>query len=189
MDELWSHIGISGIQVLGVMLATTTLYVVYAGVIRYLGRRIRASTSTFSLALATLMGALIARSMLGDSPTLLGGLVALATLMGLEASFGVLRRRLPRRGRPGRHQPTVILVDGMVLPAALATTGLHEHEIVTRLRQQGVTSYQDLALVILESSGALTVLRTGSTIHQRFLWDVRGAGDLPEALVDNSATH
>ncbi|NLT31121.1 MAG: DUF421 domain-containing protein [Propionibacterium sp.] len=184
MDELWAHIGITGVQVLGVVLATTVLYLVYAGVIRVLGRRIRASTSTFSLVLATVMGSLIARAMLGNSPTLIGGLVALITLVTLEGSFGMLRRRLPHRGRAWRYQPTVILVDGVVLPAALRATGLREHEIVTRLRHQGVTSYADLALVILESGGSLTVLRTGQRIQQRFLWDVRGAGDLPDGIVD-----
>ena len=94
-------------------------------------------------------------------------------------------------GSPGRLGAVVSSVALRAQQTALLamnafeqTAGLREHEIVTRLRHQGVTSYADLALVILESGGSLTVLRTGQRIQQRFLWDVRGAGDLPDGIVD-----
>lgn len=183
MVELWSHVGITQAQALSVMVATCSLYLVYAAVLRLWGQRIRASTSTFSLVFVTVLGSLVARSMLGDSPTLFGGLTAVGTLVVLEATFGVLRRRLPRRRVRRRHAPVPIIVEGRVRPDALRAARLGRRELATRLRQQGVTSYDQLALVVLESGGNLTIVRTGNRIHQDLVWDVQGASDLPDSVV------
>ncbi|MEZ5192320.1 MAG: hypothetical protein R2734_07285 [Nocardioides sp.] len=47
-----------------------------------------ASASSLSLALLTLLGAIAARATLGDYPTLLGGLTAIATALVMERLFG-----------------------------------------------------------------------------------------------------
>ncbi len=183
MGEFWAHVGISGSQVISVAVSAGVLYLVYAAVMRLWGQRIRSSTSTLSLALTALTGSLIARSMLGDAPTLTGGLVALATLIGLEAVFGVLRQRLPAPKKHRRRAPTVILVDGLVLHAALSATRLSERDLTARLRQMGILSYADLALVVLEDRGGLSVVRAGERIDRAFLADVRGAASLPDSIV------
>ncbi len=184
MDALWSHIGITWTQLVGVLVATTVLYLSYAAVLRLWGQRIQASTSTFSLVLATIMGSLVARAMLGDAPTLLGGLTAIATLVALEASFGVLQHRLPgkKRKRHGRS-PAIIMVAGQVRDDALKAARLTGLDLATRLRHQGVTSYDQVALVILEARGGVTVLRVGERIDEDLLWDVPGAADLPHSIV------
>ncbi len=51
MDELWFQIGITWPQVLGVVGATTVLYLVYAALLELWTQRLQSSTSTLSLAL------------------------------------------------------------------------------------------------------------------------------------------
>lgn len=183
MDELWSHVGITWVQVGGVILATSVLYLVYAAVLKLWGQRIRASTSTFSLVLITIMGSLVARSMLGDAPTLLGGLTAISTLVVLETTFGVLRHRLSKKRTKRRHTPRVIVVEGDLRLDALKGARLTPHDLATRLRQQGVTSYSELALVLLESRGTLTIVRTGQRIDEELVWDVPGVRELPDSII------
>ena len=183
MDALWSHVGISGTQVGGVVLAATVLYVVYAVVLRVWGQRIRASTSTFSLVLVTVLGSIVARAMLGDAPTLLGGLTAIATLVVLEGVFGVLRRRFPIAHLRRSDAPVVLVAGGEVREDALRWARLSRPDLATRLRQEGVTSLADLALVVLEPRGELTIVRGGQTIDEELVWDVDGASDLPDSVV------
>lgn len=182
MGELWAHIGISGVQVIGVVISTSALYLCYAAMLKVLGQRVRSSTSTLSLALATVMGSLVARSMLGDAPTLLGGLVAMTTLVCLEAAFGALRQRLPAR-RARRQRPIVLLVDGELQHDGLRASRLSERDLAVRMRQQGVLSYARLALVVLEVRGTLTVVPAGQRIEARLVGDVPGAQSLPESVV------
>lgn len=183
MDEFWAHIGITWVQVIGVVVATSSLYLCYAAVLRLLAQRVRSSTSTLSLALATVMGSLVARSMLGDAPTLFGGLVAVTTLVSLEAAFGALRQRLPVRAVRRRHRPMLLLVDGVVRPEELKAARLSERDLCIRLRQQGVRSYGELALVVLETRGTLTVVHAGQRIEARLMADVPGAASLPDTIV------
>lgn len=183
MEELWTHIGISWLQLVGVVVSTSVLYLCYAAMLKLLGQRVRSSTSTLSLALATVMGSLVARSMLGDAPTLLGGLVAAATLVSLERAFGALRQRLPGKAPRRRLRPMILLVDGVVRPDELKAARFSERDLGIRLRQQGVLSFTDLALVILEAGGTLTVLRNGQRIHAQLVSDVPGAASLSDSVV------
>lgn len=189
MDELWAHIGISWVQVVAVVVSTSALYLIYAAVLRMWGQRIGSSVSTLSIALATVMGSLVARSMLGHTPTLLGGLTALATLVSLESAFGVLRRRLPaRKPRRRHHRPRVLVVAGRVSAAELRAARLSERELAIRLRQKGILSFTDLALVVLEARGTLTLVRAGQRIDAQFLADVPGADALPDTIVSRAGT-
>lgn len=151
MSELWSHLGITWMQVLGVVIAATALYLVYVVLLRWWGQRVGMGTSALSIALATVMGSLMARAMLGDAPTLLGGLVAVTTLIALESGFGLMRSRLTRRHpkrRRSRARARVVVVHGEVRRAELQAARLSERDLAVRLRTLGVTRYDELALVV-----------------------------------------
>lgn len=183
MGELWSHVGITPGGALGVMVATTALYLMYALVLALWGPRLFASSSTFSIALLTVLGGLFARAMLGDFPTLGGAIVAATTLLVLEALLGRLRRGSTREY--GRHRPRVVIVEGAFVPRPQRDKVISERDLLTRLRTSGVRRVEDAALVILESRGGLTVLRTGERIDARLLVGVLGVEYVPEHLVNS----
>lgn len=183
MDALWAQIGITWPQVAGVVGATTVLYLVYSGLLELWSQRLQSSTSPLSLALATVTGAVLARAMLGNSPTLLGGLVAIGTLAVLESGFGFLRAKGVTRQHKRRRPARVVFSEGRLLRSELRAAGINEHDLDIRLRLAGVRSYSEVALVILESRGSLTVLRNGETIDATLVRDVRGIGSVPEELV------
>ncbi len=181
MTELWAHIGISPVGVLGVVIASTLLYIAYAAVLAVWGPRLFSSTSTLSLSLLTLLGALFARAMLGHSPTLTGGLIATGTLLILEGMLGRLRSAATPRWRSTR--PTVVMVEGQIVRPALRKRRLSENDLHTRLRLSGIRRRRDVALVILEPRGSLTVLTTGQYIERALLRGVVGASTIPAHLV------
>lgn len=181
MGELWSHVGITPGGALGVVVASTALYVMYAVVLALWGPRLFSSSSTLSIALLTVLGSLFARAMLGDFPTLGGALVAATTLLALEALLGRLRRS-SARGR-GRHRPRVVIVEGAFVAWPQRERVVSEADLLTRLRTAGVRQVEDATLVILESRGGLTVLRTGERIDARLLVGVLGVEYVPEHLM------
>lgn len=182
MDALWSQLGITWPQVLGVVIAAMVLYAVYAAILRAWGHRLLSSSSTLSLAAATVMGAIVARTMLGHAPTLLGGLVAMGTLVTLEGIFGEMRNRSAWVAKH-RRGAMVVLVEGAVLDGALRETRLSERDLAVRLRQAGVLSIAELGLVVLEPRGTLTVVPAGRTIDSRLLAGVRGVDAIPASLI------
>ncbi len=57
-----------------------------------------------------------------------------------------------------------------------------ERDLWIALRHKGLHSVNQVAAVILEPNGSLTLLRTGERVDRRLLMGVRGAGDLPESF-------
>lgn len=181
--EIWSHGGIDGWGVVSVVLATAVLYLVYTFILQVAGQRLSANPSVLSFSLLALLGALVARAMLGETPTMLGGLVAIGTLLVLEFGLGRLRGAAARVLVPHGPRPTVVMVHGHVLPWELRHVGMDLDHLYTLLRRAGLLHLQQADLVIMESRGTLTVLRRGERIDRRLLADVRGADIVPASLV------
>lgn len=181
-QELWYQIGASPAGALGVLIASIVLYLVFTLILQIAGPRLSASPSMLSFAVMALLGSLIARAILGETPTLAGGLIAVTTLLVLEYLLGSLRpgfdRVFARRG----PRPTVVMVHGHVLSWQLHHLGLREAQLLTLLRRGGVRRVIDTDLVILEPRGGLTIVRRGEKIDERLVRGVRGVGIVPRSL-------
>lgn len=92
MDRIISDLGISWQSGVAVAISATCMYAVMSLVLKLWGERLRNSRSTATVAVMTLIGSIAARASLGPTPTMVGGLIALVTLLLLERIFGVLMR-------------------------------------------------------------------------------------------------
>ncbi|MBR7744942.1 DUF421 domain-containing protein [Phycicoccus sp. BSK3Z-2] len=187
MDALVAHLGISAFGALGVALSATVLYVAVAVVLRVWGRRASASASTGTIALLTLVGSIAARATLGEWPTLAGGLVAIGTILVLERAFGrwssaVRGLRRTRRGRRGRD-PVVLMVGARIHHDELHRAGLTEAALWGVLRQHGIGHRADVGVVVLETRGHVSVLRSDHRLERSALAGVRGGEDVPDAML------
>ena len=184
MGELWTNIGISPDGALGVAVASALLYILYSVVLTLWGPRLFSSSSTLSVALLTVLGSLVARAMLGVLPTLGGALVASTALLVMEAMIGRLFSTQAWARRGPRHKPRVVMIDGRFVDRPQRERVTTDADVLLRLRTAGVRHVDDAALVILESRGGVTVLRSGERIDARLLADVMGADLVPEHLID-----
>lgn len=191
MRELWHYVGITGPAAVGVVLSTIVIYFVFGAVLRLWGQRLWSSPRSLDLAVVTVLGAIVGRSTMGHVPTLAGGLLALGTLASLELVFRGLRKLpLPRLRQPGAGGRAVVLaVDGRVRNEALQRYGLTLPMLWSALRQAGVSHPSQTALVILEPSGRISVLRAGQPIHPRALMGVRGAHAVQQQLREAGLLH
>ena len=158
--ELWHQLGTSTPQAVGVVIASCVLYLTFTAVLRLWGQRFFANRSGTGLAVVLVLGSIVGRSMLGPGPTLLGGLICLATLIALETFFGTGRRA----GLIGHRRPVVLYREH-----------LNESMVWARMRQAGVSSPDQVLAVVLETDGSLSLLRTGAPPHPSLLAGVRGA--------------
>ena len=139
----------------------------------YLGQQMRARVTVTSFALMAVIGSVTARSMLGNHPTMSGGIIALLVLFAWEAVFRLLGGRLRRPLVPVRHA-RVVLTDGVVNHNALKQAHVGMTDLMVRLRHAGITHLADAAMVIVERDGTLTVIRAGQTVDEELLAGVIG---------------
>jgi uncharacterized membrane protein YcaP (DUF421 family) len=171
------HLGITGPDAAGVVLAAVGLYLTFLVLIRVAGPGPLAGASVADVGVALCLGAVVGRALLGDRPTLAGGAIALATLFAVHTVARRAVSRLPWLRRAGAA-PVLLVVDGAVLPDDLRAARLTESDLRSKLRTAGVGSYADVAAAVLEPTGGLSVIRAGTAIDDRMLRGVRGADRL-----------
>ena len=184
LDLLWhDYLGISWTGALGVVLSTIVLYLFFSLLVHLAGTRLMATMGAASFVVLAVVGGVSARSMLGESPTMLGGLLVLNTLMVMEALMGSLRRVTRVLPAAVRRRPSVVMLEGRSIVEALHRRRLTESGLHDRLRAGGVLDPAEVELVILEERGSLTVVRRGDRIAPALVEDVEGAELIPERLL------
>lgn len=179
---MWHDLSIRPTEALAVVLATAGMYCAFVILVRLLGQRTLARMSSSDLATAIALGAVIGRSALGYTPTLAAGLIALLTLFAMQALAGQLQR-IPGALRLVASQPLLLMAGSEVVHENLAHAHLLEEALWAKLRGAGIRNRSEVACVILESTGNISVLRAGEAIDPSMLAGVRGVELLPPPLI------
>jgi uncharacterized membrane protein YcaP (DUF421 family) len=182
MDDLWYYLGIEPLAALAVVISTTGLYGAFLLLSRVLGQRVLARLSGFDLLVVIVFGAIIGRAILGHVPTFAAGLVALATLVALEGIIGTLSRR-GWLARVVHNRPVLLMAGSELVDAELRRCHVTVDEVHSQLRRSGVRSHDEVAAVILEPTGELSVLRRGVPVARGLLEGVRSAERMPGELL------
>ncbi len=123
-------------------------------------RRTLTQMTIFDFSVAVALGAVIARTATTASPSYVQGIVAVIALLVTHNAIGAARRRFPRARRLFDRAALVLVVDGQIQDGALRRAHLTVEDLRTVLRERGVPSLRDARLVLLESRGAFSVLRS-----------------------------
>lgn len=177
-DLLW----LSPFEALAVVISTAGMYLSIVVIVRILGQRVLSSMSSIDFAAVIAFGSVIGRSALGETPRLGGGLVAIATLVVMQALAGQLR--LATWGdRALSRYPVLLMAGGQVLEKNLHRCHVLPHELHSRLRQAGIRRPSEVAAVIFEPTGAISVLHQGTLIDPMLLSGVVGGALVPAHLI------
>lgn len=183
--DLAERLGITAPHALAVVLCAVGIYLVFLVLVRVFGQRVLSGMSTFDVIVTVMLGAVAGRVVLGDPPTLVAGALGLGTLFVLEAAFG--RLRSGTRGAALVNARAVLLMAGdQVLERNLRRAHVVETELFGALRRAGVRHLGEVACVVFEPSGTISVLRRGAPVDPRLLEGVRDAGLVPAELLDLS---
>lgn len=168
---------ITPMEVVATIVATIAMYLVMVVLIRVLGQRLIASLSSFDVAAVIAFGAIIGRSALGDHPRLMTGVVALCTLVLIQAIVGAARATT-FGSRVVAVKPVLLMAGSRRLEANLRRCHISDAELRSRLRLAGVRHPDQIAAVIFEPSGGVSVLRSDGPLSDELFIDVIGAQQL-----------
>jgi uncharacterized membrane protein YcaP (DUF421 family) len=149
----------AGHVLLEIALRTAVIYIVVLLGIRLSGKREVGQMTPFDLALLLLISNSVQNAMTGSDTSLLGGVVAAATLLILnyfiaEVSGGNRRFRKMIQG-----QPSLLVHDGQVIMPHMTKEHVSMDELERALREHGIASYHDVALAVLEVDGSISCLK------------------------------
>jgi len=182
LDDLAAHLGATPTELLGVVLGAIGIYTAFLLLVRLFGPRSLHGLSTFDAILVIMFGAVAARAILGYTPTLAAGVVGLATLFVLEATFGQIRATAIG-SRLLNSRPVLVLVDGSPVVEAMRRMHLTDEELNSALRRAGVRSRSEVACAVFEPNGHLSIIRSGELIDPALVADVVGLERIPAQLL------
>ena len=150
---------ISGHALLEIVLRTATIYIVVLLGVRLSGKREVGQMTPFDLTLLLLISNSVQNAMTGPDTSLIGGVIAAATLLSMnyliaEVSGGNRRFRKLVQG-----QPSLLVHDGKIISAHMAKEHVSMDELERALREHGISSYHDVALGVLEVDGSISCLK------------------------------
>ena len=167
-----SWAGVGRVVVTGVV-----AYVSLLVLLRISGKRTLAKMNAFDFVVTVALGSTLASMLLSKDTTIADGVAALAVLIGCQftIAWGQVRSTWFRRAVKG--QPALLFYNGEWLADAMARERVTRDEILAAMRSDGVPSERDVAAVVLETDGSVSVLRQPSATGARStLSDVRRPG-------------
>jgi uncharacterized membrane protein YcaP (DUF421 family) len=135
--------------------------VVYAFLLvllRLTGKRQVGQLAPFDLVLLLVLSNAVQNSMNAGDNSLIGGLIAAATLVGLNFFVGFVTYRNKTVEALIEGRPQVLIHNGKLFQDVMATAKLTHHELNAALRQTGCSCVEEVHSAILENNGAISVV-------------------------------
>ncbi len=132
-------------------------------IIRISGKRDVGEMSPADLILLLLMSASAHSSLAGSDKSILGGLIGVGTLLGVNYIFNSIAFRSKGFEKFLKGHPEVIVQNGEVQMKILKRHRLSLMQLKVGLRKEGIEEIDDVRIAVLEPDGEITAFKKSST--------------------------
>ena len=143
-----------------IILSSVAVYLFIILAIRLFGKKELSQLSVYDLVFILLISNAVQNAMVGSNSTLLGGLVAAASLFVLNYIIKQLQFRFPTFGKAIQGEALMLVFKGELLSAHLKKARITEDELMEVIREHGVASVSEVDLAVLEVDGNISILST-----------------------------
>jgi uncharacterized membrane protein YcaP (DUF421 family) len=144
-----------------ILIFAALAYAALVLVLRTSGKRTLGKMNAFDLVITVALGSTLAAAVLDASVPLAESVLAFAALAGLQAAVAYGQTRSPRIEALVKSEPSLVVRDGRILRGVLRRERLTESEVMQAVRASGRGGLEDVAAVVLETDGSLSVIGSG----------------------------
>jgi uncharacterized membrane protein YcaP (DUF421 family) len=144
---------------IGIALRTAVIYGVVLLGVRLSGKREVGQMTPFDLTLLLLLSNAVQNAMTGPDTSVLGGIIAASTLLVLNYVIAEVSGGNRRFRRFVQGQPALLVHDGEIIAAHMASEHVTMDALQQALREHGIASYHDVALAVLEVDGSISCMK------------------------------
>jgi uncharacterized membrane protein YcaP (DUF421 family) len=137
---------------------TLVVYLFLIAGLRLLGKRELGQMNIFDLVLIVVLGNSVQNAMMNNDNSLGGGLIAATTLLIVNRLFNILLHRSKRVERAMVGQPMLILNEGIPIEQRMRREGITRDQLMTALREHGLTRLDQARMCVLEVDGSISVV-------------------------------
>lgn len=148
--------------VVRIVIIAPAAYIALVLILRLSGKRTLSKLNAFDLIITVAIGSTLASVITSKSLALVEGLTALLLLVMMQFVVTAVSVRFHGVDRLVKAEPTLLLRDGELLPAAMRRQRVTENEVQAAARAAGIQTLDKLEAVFLETDGSLTALPRAS---------------------------
>jgi uncharacterized membrane protein YcaP (DUF421 family) len=142
-----------------IVLRATAMYFALFLLIRIMGKRELSQMTPFELIVLIVFGDLIQQGVTHNDFSLVGAILAVATMAFWALVFSWLTFWFPKAEAFLEGEPRVIVRDGEIVEENLQRDRLTRAEILTEMRLCGISRLEEVAWAILEPRGKMSFIR------------------------------
>jgi uncharacterized membrane protein YcaP (DUF421 family) len=140
------------------ILRSLLVFIFLAAALRLGGKRELAQINVLDLAVLLLASNALQNALIGNDNSVTGGVIGAATLFVANYVFVRLTFRHARVRRILEGRPRVLLRNGKLDRRAMDKEAITQEELEDQLLDKGMTSFDGVGLIILETNGKLVFL-------------------------------
>jgi uncharacterized membrane protein YcaP (DUF421 family) len=145
-------------DIVRILLVGGAAYVTLVCVLRFTGKRTLAQLNAFDFVITVALGSTLATILLSGDVSWSEGAVAFALLATLQYLVAFVSSRRPIVKKALTAEPEVLLMHGCIDHQALKRHRMTESEIRQAARQNGQGDLREIAAIVLETNGSLSVI-------------------------------
>jgi uncharacterized membrane protein YcaP (DUF421 family) len=142
-----------------IVLRAAFLYAFVIVVMRVIGRRELSSMTPFDLVLLIVLGDAIQQGLTQDDYSVTGAVLAVATIASLQVFTSYLSFRSSRARKVLEGEPLVVIDHGEIVQHNLKRERMTEDEVAEEMRQQQISSLDEVEWAIIESNGSISFIK------------------------------
>jgi uncharacterized membrane protein YcaP (DUF421 family) len=150
-----------------IVVRTIVVYLAVLLLLRVAGKRELGQMSVIDLVVILVIANAVQNSMNGGDTSLIGGIIAAATLVAVNVLLGRLGRRVPFVSHLFIEEPTLLMSDGELIAKHMERERIDREDIEMAAREHGIPDLSGVSMAILEPDGSISVIpKRGERVHR-----------------------
>ena len=146
-----------------ILLRTIIIYLILLLALRIMGKRQIGELEVSDLVTTFILSEIATIPMENHQMPIAYAIIPIVTLLTFEIVSSVLAKRILLFKRVVNSVPSVLIFNGRIDQEQMRRTRISLEELLSEIRQNGVTKIEDVSYAILEANGRLTVIPSDSS--------------------------
>src|SRR5258706_4651297 len=158
---------VTSVPLLEIVFRTVVVYVAVFALLRIAGKRELGQMNVTDLVVILVIANAVQNSLNGGDTSLVGGIVAAATLVALNVLVDRYGKQVPFLQRFVRSEPMLLIQDGVFIDKNLEQENVTKDAIQIAPREHRLKELSEVSEAILEPDGSISIIpNEGGRIHR-----------------------
>jgi uncharacterized membrane protein YcaP (DUF421 family) len=141
------------------VLRALTVYLFLLVVFRLLGKRSLGQATTFDFVLVLVISQAVQNALLGYDYSVTNGFVIVLTIVVVDLSLSLLKRRFPLVSRWVEGLPLVVIEEGALLADRMKSARIDEGDVLEAARRlRGIGNLDEIRFAVVERDGDISII-------------------------------